>query len=156
QERLQRALSDVGLELTPTQDRLNDYNSVQNTYLAIFQMLGGLGLLLGSVGLGIVVLRNVLERRSELALLRAVGYSIPSIRLLIRREHVFMLTMGLLVGVIAALVAILPSLRSSTSQFPFGFTLAILVALIANGLFWVWLATQFAVTGSVATSLQEN
>ena len=33
---------------------------------------GGLGLLLGSVGLGVVVLRNVLERRGELALLLAV------------------------------------------------------------------------------------
>ncbi len=34
----------------------------------------GLGLLLGTIGLAAVMFRNVLERRRELALLRAVGY----------------------------------------------------------------------------------
>ena len=47
---------------------------------SIFQLLGGLGLLLGSVGLGVVVLRNVLERRGELAILRAVGFRRRSLR----------------------------------------------------------------------------
>ena len=71
---LSRAMQDVGLELTPAAQRLAQFNAVQNTYLGTFQVLGGLGLLLGSVGLGIVVLRNVLERRGELAVLLAVGF----------------------------------------------------------------------------------
>ncbi len=71
---LTRALRERGLELTPAAEKLNSFNAVQNTYLDTFQVLGGLGLLLGSVGLGVVVLRNVLERRGELALLAAVGY----------------------------------------------------------------------------------
>ena len=61
------------MEVTPAVRRLAAFNAVQNTYLSTFQVLGGLGLLLGSVGLGVVVLRNVLERRGELALLLAVG-----------------------------------------------------------------------------------
>jgi len=48
---------------------------VQNTYLGTFQILGGLGLLLGSAGLGIVVLRNVLERRGELGVAGGGGLS---------------------------------------------------------------------------------
>ena len=75
---LTRALQDRGLELTPAVDRLNAFNAVQNTYLDTFQVLGGLGLLLGSAGLGVVVLRNVLERRGELAVLMAVR--LPSAR----------------------------------------------------------------------------
>ena len=71
---LSRALQDTGLELTPAAERLNAFNAVQNTYLGTFQILGGLGLLLGSAGLGVVVLRNVLERRGELGLLVAVGF----------------------------------------------------------------------------------
>jgi len=43
---LSRALQDVGLEMTPTVQRLNAFNAVQNTYLGTFQVLGGLGLLL--------------------------------------------------------------------------------------------------------------
>ena len=59
---------DVGLELTPATKRLAAFNAVQNTYLSTFQILGGLGLVLGSVGLGLVVMRNVFERRGELGM----------------------------------------------------------------------------------------
>src|SRR5205807_9049311 len=102
---LGRALEDVGLDLTPAAERLADFNTVENTYLSIFAILGGLGLLLGSLGLGIVVLRNVLERRGELALLRAVGFGPRALRWLVFSEHSLLLGMGLLVGVVAALLA---------------------------------------------------
>ncbi len=45
--------------------------TVQNTYLSAFQLLGTLGLLLGTIGLGISQLRGAMERRSELAAMRA-------------------------------------------------------------------------------------
>ena len=44
-------LEDRGMEWVPAAQRLNDFNAVQNTYLSIFSTLGGLGLLLGTVGL---------------------------------------------------------------------------------------------------------
>jgi hypothetical protein len=72
--KLSRAMADVGLEVAPATRRLAELNAVQNTYLSTFQVLGGLGLLLGSAGLGVVVLRNVLERRGELGLMTAVGF----------------------------------------------------------------------------------
>ena len=53
----------------PTAERLAEFHAVENTYLSTFQTLGGLGLLVGTVGLAAVLLRNVLERRRELALL---------------------------------------------------------------------------------------
>ena len=63
-----------GGDATSTAERLARFHRVENTYLSTFQTLGGLGLLLGTVGLATVLLRNVLERRRELALLAAVGY----------------------------------------------------------------------------------
>lgn len=155
-QRLQRAMSDVGFEVTSTADRLDDFNAVQNTYLSIFQLLGGLGLLLGSIGLGIVVVRNVLERRTELALLRALGFNLKAIRRYVRDEHVFVLFLGLLWGMVAALVAVIPALRSATAEFPVRFTIIILGALILNGGFWVWLATRLAVSGSLVDSMREE
>src|SRR5712691_9678820 len=92
---LGRALQDVGLELMPAAQRLAAFNAVQNTYLNTFQVLGGLGLLLGSMGLGVVVLRNVLERRGELGLLQAVGFTRRSIFQLILGEHAALLGLGL-------------------------------------------------------------
>ena len=68
------ALVDFGADARLTAERLDEYHRVENTYLSTFQTLGGLGLLLGTVGVAAVLLRNVLERRRELALLGAVGY----------------------------------------------------------------------------------
>ncbi len=61
--------------VSSTAQRVESYLAVENTYLATFQALGGLGLLLGAGGLAIVLLRGVWERRSELALLAGAGLS---------------------------------------------------------------------------------
>ncbi len=115
---LSKAMQDVGLEVTSAKERLNTLNAVQNTYLGTFQMLGGLGLLLGTVGLGIILLRNVFERRSELALLLAVGFRKSALRWLVLSEHAGLLVLGLCIGVLAAVVAVLPSLLAPGRQVP--------------------------------------
>src|SRR4029079_19186561 len=97
---LMRGLQDAGLELVPAVQRLDAFNAVQNTYLSTFQVLGGLGLLVGSAGLGVVVLRNVLERRGELALLQAVGFRRWSLQWLVLSEHGGLLVLGLGVGMV--------------------------------------------------------
>ena len=86
------------MELTPAAQRLNEFNAVQNTYLGTFQILGGLGLLLGSAGLGVVVLRNVLERRGELGLLVAVGFRRRLLHRLVLSEHGALLGAGLVLA----------------------------------------------------------
>ena len=105
-----------GLALTPAAQRLAEFGAVENTYLSIFQLLGGLGLVLGSVGLGLVVLRNVLDRRGELAMLWAVGFDKIALRKMIFHEHSGLMLLGLACGVIAALVAVGPALKSPGSQ----------------------------------------
>src|SRR5206468_6409290 len=72
---LEEQLSDFGFDVVSTSERLASFHRVENTYLSTFQTLGGLGLVLGTLGLATVLLRNVLERRRELALLRAIGYN---------------------------------------------------------------------------------
>ena len=152
--KLSRALQDVGLELTPAPQRLAQFNAVQNTYLGTFQILGGLGLLLGSVGLGIVVLRNVLERRGELAVLLAVGWRRSAVNQLVLREHLALLGLGLATGLVAAAVAVLPPLLARGAEFPW-FTLGLtLAAVMANGLLWTWLATRAALRGELLPALR--
>ena len=65
---LETQLTPYGFEAERVSERLANFLAVQNTYLSTFQTLGGLGLLLGTLGLATVMVRNVLERRSELAL----------------------------------------------------------------------------------------
>ena len=48
-------------------EKLAELQKVENTYLSIFQGLGGLGMLIGTCGLGLVVVRNLVERGHEFA-----------------------------------------------------------------------------------------
>jgi putative ABC transport system permease protein len=153
---LSLALRDVGLELTPTVRRLNQFNAVQNTYLGTFQLLGGIGLLLGSAGLGVVVLRNVLERRSELAVLSAVGFSRSQLQGLVLREHSLLLLAGLLIGLVAAAVAVLPALTTPGRNVAIVSAGLTVLAVLVNGFFWTWLAARRALKGDLLQALRNE
>ena len=93
---------------------------VENTYLNTFQTLGGLGLLLGTFGLAVVMIRSVLERRGELALLQAVGFNRSSISWLVLAENGFLLLFGIAIGTVTALLAVLPHLLSGMARATLG------------------------------------
>ncbi|HEY3864278.1 MAG TPA: ABC transporter permease [Verrucomicrobiae bacterium] len=153
---LARGLRDRGLELTPAAERLNAFNAVQNTFLDTFQVLGGLGLLLGSAGLGVVVLRNVLERRGELALLTAVGFTPRSLRALVVAEHAALEGLGLALGIASAMLALLPVLLSHASRVSF-VPLAVALGLVfLSGLFWTWAAARLALRGELLPALRNE
>jgi ABC-type antimicrobial peptide transport system permease subunit len=143
----------VGLELTATGERLAAFQSVQNTYLSIFQLLGGLGMLLGTVGLGVVVLRNAWERRGELAITRAVGFSERDVRRLLWREHALLLGLGLTTGLVAALVAVSPALQQGR-PLPLAASAGWLVLLAASGAVWVWIASCISLRGGLLDRLR--
>ncbi|QDU81038.1 FtsX-like permease family protein [Polystyrenella longa] len=146
---LETQLTEYGFDAEPVSERIAQFLAVQNTYLSTFQTLGGLGLLLGSFGLGTVMLRNVLERNSELALLRAVGVTPAGIGWMVLVENGFLLSCGLLSGVIAALLAMAPHLMSTGADFLWLSTIIIL------GLIWIvgMLAALFAVYAAVKTPI---
>jgi ABC-type antimicrobial peptide transport system permease subunit len=153
---LSRAMQDAGLELTPTAERLNAFNAVQNTYLGTFQILGGLGLLLGSAGLGVVVLRNVLERRGEFGLLVAVGFRRRTLEAMVLSEHSALLALGLGLGIIAAAVAVLPSLLAPGAPLPYRSLALTLGAVSLNGALWTWLATRYSLRGNLLDALRNE
>ena len=115
---LEKELEAYGMDLERVSDRLASYQAVQNTYLSTFQSLGGLGFLLGVGGLGAVLLRNVWERRKELALLQALGFRNSSIGVLVLSENLALLLTGLLTGTLGAVVAILPAVMTRPRELP--------------------------------------
>ncbi|MFN0069468.1 MAG: FtsX-like permease family protein [Limisphaerales bacterium] len=150
---LSRAFEDYGLELTPAARRLDQFNAVQNTYLGTFQVLGGIGLLLGSFGLGVVVLRNVLERRAELALLGAVGFPRARLGRLVLGEHAVLLALGLGLGVTAAALAVLPALALAGQPVPWRSLAVTLGGVALFGLAATWLATCASLRGRLVDAL---
>ena len=138
-----------GFDVEPVADRLAAFLNVQNTYLLTFQTLGGLGLLLGTFGLATVMLRNVLERRAELALLRAVGFKNSMLAWLVLWENAFLLVWGLLAGSVSALLAMTPHLTSTGADVPW-----LAGGLILGGVFSIGMAAAFlAVLEAVRTPI---
>ena len=133
-EALEKGLADFGLDVGDTAERLAAYHRVENTYISTFQTLGGLGLLLGTVGLATVLLRNAFEQRRELALLRAIGYRTGHISALVLAENLFLLALGLGAGALSALVAIGPALRTREGQLPLAALGWLLLAVVLTGL----------------------
>ncbi len=133
-EALESGLSDFGLDVGPTAARLADYHRVENTYISTFQALGALGLVLGTVGLGAVLLRNALERRRELALLQAVGFRRRHISQMVLAENLLLLVLGLGIGTLTALLAVVPVLRERPGVVPFLALIALLLTVLLVGL----------------------
>ena len=146
---LNTALENHGFEWVSAMQRLGELNAVQNTYLNTFQVLGGLGLLLGSLGLGVVVMRNVQERKSELALLRAIGFEKRTIKRFVLGEYLGLLIGGLLIGTVSAGLAVLPTVLSPTTDVPYALLGATLGSVLLLAGLWTWIATNLSLRGNL-------
>lgn len=155
-EGLARRLGKFGLNVMPSVDRLKEFHAVESTYLAMFLVLGGMGLLLGSAGLAIVVLRAIRERRGEFAVLKAVGYSDRQVRRMIAGEHRLMLALGLAAGVVSSLAAMWPHLHDPGIALPVTMMLIFLVGIILFHLLWIELAIHWACRAPLLDSLRNQ
>jgi ABC-type antimicrobial peptide transport system permease subunit len=151
---IEEALADFGADAVSTRARLASFHRVENTYLATFQMLGGLGLLLGTVGLGAVLLRNVLERRRELALLGALGYRRAHFFAMIIAENVMLLAGGLLTGAVCAILAVSPVIAERGGRLPAWSLAVLLCGVLAAGLVTSVLATAAALRSTLLSALR--
>lgn len=151
---LEDTLADHGFDVTSTGDRLATFHRVENTYLSTFQTLGALGLLLGTIGLGAVLFRNVLERRRELALLTAIGYTQKHLSRLVLLENILLLVAGIAIGLGAALLAIAPVLIARGSQASVLSMVLLLAAVLGAGLAATWVATRVAMRLRLLDSLR--
>ena len=151
---LEDRLADFGFDVAATSERLANFHRVQNTFLSTFQMLGALGLVLGTLGLAAVLLRNVFERRRELALLRAFGFHSWHFALMVIAENAMLLFYGLATGTFCALLAIAPVFFSRSGQLP-GISLALLLlAVLISGLAASLAATLAALRSPLLPALR--
>ncbi len=153
---LEDRLSDFGFDAVSTSERLAEFHRVENTYLSTFQMLGGLGLALGTLGLGAVLLRNVLERRRELALLRAVGYNRKHLAVMVVAENAFLLFSGLLIGFESAMLAIAPVTYERGGAVPYASLGTLLLVVAIAGLVASLLATAAVIRSPLIPALKEE
>lgn len=151
---LEDRLSDFGFDTQSTAERLANFHRVENTYLSTFQLLGGLGLILGTLGMAAVLLRNVFERRRELALLRAVGYNSSHFAVMVISENVLMLCCGVAIGTICALLAIAPVFFERGGRLPNISLGLLLLAVLISGAIASLVATLAALRSPLLPALR--
>ena len=151
---LEDRLSDFGFDAQSTEQRLASFHRVENTYLSTFQLLGGLGLVLGTLGMAAVLLRNVFERRRELALLRAVGYNSSHFALMVISENVLMLCCGVGIGFVCALLAIAPVFFERGGRLPNVSLGLLLLAVLVSGALASLVATLAALRSPLLPALR--
>jgi hypothetical protein len=156
-ERIEDRLADLGADATATTVRLAQFHQVENTYLSTFQTLGGLGLLLGTVGLAAVLVRNVLERRRELALLGAVGYRRQHVLVMVLAENALLVGGGLVAGAVCAAIAIVPAVVERGGRVPLtSGGVLLLFAVFVTGLLSSVVALKAATTTPLVAALHSE
>ncbi len=155
-EVFRRNLGPLGLRVRPTPEVLTEFLQVQNTYLLMFLALGGLGLLLGTVGLATVMLRSALERRRELALMLAAGFARGRIAAVLLTENALLLLAGLLCGMGSALVAVGPQLLSTEAHVNWAALSSVLGACVVVGLLTCAAAVRIAMRGDLVPALRHE
>ena len=153
-ELLRKPLGELGIDVRSTADVLANYARVQNTYLSTFETLGGLGLLLGTFGTVAVLLRSVVERRGELAMMLALGFRKRTIFATIVFENALLLLLGVAIGTATALVAVAPHLLSAVADVRWGSLAATLAACVVVGLAACAVAAHAATRGSLLDALR--
>ena len=153
---LESEYADFGLDVVSAADTLNELMTVENTYLATFQALGGLGFLLGTWGLALALARNLMERRGELALLRAIGWSPRALLWLAVSENALLLLVGMAGGTLCALLAVAPALAARQVVPPWLSLGAMLAGVFAFGLLAAALAAAAVLRAPALQTLKEE
>ena len=153
---LEDRLGDEGFDASDARERLADLLAVQNTYISTFQSLGALGLVLGTFGLAAVQLRNVFERRKELALMRAVGFRGIRLGEMVLLENLLLLVAGLVCGALAALFSAVPHMLLGGARVPLVDLAIMLGVVLVVGIVTGLLAVRATLQAPILSALRGN
>ena len=137
---LEDRMYQYGIEFRESGEKLAELQRVENTYLSIFQGLGGLGMLIGTCGLGLVVVRNLMERSQEFALFEALGFELMEIRKQVFYEHAKLAFWGIALGSFSAVIGIAPALIGGGMEGPDFSFLWFFAALACLAFLWIRIA----------------
>jgi putative ABC transport system permease protein len=152
---LKERFTNYGISVIPACERLASFFEVTNTYLSVFTILGAFGMILGVAGLGFILLRNYNQRKREFAAMIATGYSISSLRKMIIRDQIRILAIGIITGVVSAIIATRPSLMSG-SEIPSVFLLITIASVFLSGFIALSISVRAIRNDSLIASLRKE
>jgi putative ABC transport system permease protein len=91
---------ELGLQTTDLVGIVNSFISVFNNMMYLMEGFLGIGLLVGIAGIGIISYRNVIERRQQIGMLRAIGFKKSMIAKSFLIETSFITILGIVIGIL--------------------------------------------------------
>ena len=96
---IESALIEYGVQADSIDRLIDDAANTSRSFQLLFEAFMGLGLVVGVAALGVIAFRTVVERRQQIGMLRAIGYSRRLITLSYFLESSFIALAGIAVGV---------------------------------------------------------
>jgi putative ABC transport system permease protein len=101
---LEQNYREVGMDAQASREEVLREQESFRQILGAMKLFLGLGLVVGVLSLGIITSRSVLERRQEIGMLRALGFTGSQVRRIFFIEMSFTLLLGALIGLACAIV----------------------------------------------------
>ena len=103
-ERIEAAFFEHSLQTVDLQEAIADFQAQQRSFFNLVLGFMALGLVVGIAALGVISARAVVERRHEIGVMRAIGYSRGMVQLNFLAESSFIAILGIAVGLGLGLV----------------------------------------------------
>ena len=97
---IESALLERGVQAESIEKLINNSAGQSEAFSLLFEGFMGLGLVVGIAALGVIAFRTVVERRQQIGMLRAIGYSRRLVALSFFLESSFIALTGIGMGVI--------------------------------------------------------
>jgi putative ABC transport system permease protein len=101
---LERLFLAYGMQTFVLETIVKENLKAMNQFFNLFDAYMSLGLVVGLAGLGIITLRAVRERRQQIGMLRAIGFSKGMVRKAFLMEAMFISVVGITIGVVLGII----------------------------------------------------
>ncbi len=96
---IESALVTTGAQAVSIKDQVEEQQTTFNSFFYLIQGFMGMGLLVGTAAVGVIAFRSVVERRQQIGMLRAIGYTRGTVALSFILESSFIALLGIATGI---------------------------------------------------------
>jgi putative ABC transport system permease protein len=96
---IEKTLLRQGVQADSLRKIIEEQQALSRGFLLVIQGFMGLGLFVGIAAVGVIAFRTVVERRQQIGMLRAIGYTRGAVALSFLMESSFVTLLGILSGI---------------------------------------------------------
>ena len=156
QESLSNQLDEYGPEIRPATDIIAELYQVENTYMSMFALLGGLGMIMGCIVLALTVVRNTLSQARQYATMQALGFSLSQIRDMIYKTWLLPALAGIILGTISAIYSVWPKLNTTFNSTQVTTISYIIIGITGSTIICIFLAAYFSTNRNIIQTLRNK